>query len=90
MLLLLIIFIKFNKTVIIKISRIKEHIEIRVDQSIQEKYLQVVLIFITLMIVNNRMIKKLIFKNNHCNRAFMQICRKKLKLIIIIMIILIK
>jgi len=90
MLLHLIIFIKFNKTVIIKIFRIKEHIEMQVDQSIQEKYLQVVLIFITLMIVSNRMIKKLIFKNNHYNKAFMQIYIKKLKLIIIIMIILIQ
>lgn len=77
------IFIKFNKTVIIKIFLIKGHIEIQVDQSIQKKYLQVDLIFIMLMIVNSLMIKKLIFKNNHCNRAFMQISRKKLKLIII-------
>ena len=44
---------------IIKIFQIKEHIEIPVDQSIQEKYLQVVLIFITLKMVNNLMIKKL-------------------------------
>ncbi len=75
---------------IIKIFQIKEHIEIPVDQSIQEKYLQVVLIFITLKMVNNLMIKKLIFKNNHYNKAFMRIYRKKLKLIIIITIILIK
>ena len=58
MLLLPIIFIKYNKTVIIKIFQIKEHTGIKVDQLILEKYLQQVLIFIILMMVNNRMNKK--------------------------------
>ena len=58
MLLLPIIFIKFNKIVIIKIFQIKEHIGIQVDQLVREKYLQEVLIFIMLMMVNKQMIKK--------------------------------
>ena len=56
--LLPIIFIKFNKIVIIKIFQIKEHIGIQVDQLVREKYLQEVLIFIMLMMVNKQMIKK--------------------------------
>jgi hypothetical protein len=56
--LLPIIFIKFNKIVIIKIFQIKEHIGIQVDQLVQEKYLQEVLIYIMLMMVNKQMIKK--------------------------------
>ena len=58
MLLLLIIFIKFNKIVIIKIFQIKEHIEIQVDQLVREKCSQEVLIFIMLMTLNRQMIKK--------------------------------
>ena len=58
MLLLPRIFIKFNKIVIIKIFQIKEHIGIQVDQLVREKYLQEVLIFIMLMMVNKQMIKK--------------------------------
>lgn len=58
MLLLLIIFIKFNKIVIIKIFQIKEHIEIQVDQLVREKCSQEVLIFIMLMMLNKQMIKK--------------------------------
>jgi phage-related holin len=90
MLLLLIIFIRPNKTVIIKIFQIKERTGIQVGQLILEKYSQEVLISIILMMVNKQMIKKLIFKNNHCNRAYMQIYRKNLKLIIIMVIILIR
>ena len=58
MLLLLIIFIKFNKIVIIKIFQIKEHIEIQVDQLVREKCSLEVLIFIMLMMLNKQMIKK--------------------------------